>query len=255
MLQCALALAATPALAAEPLTLAFSELEPWKTTDGTNYGGAYTEIVREMARRIGAPLNIVACPLKRCLVMLEHGEADIIIGIQASPERSEYIHFLRTPYRQRASDKVFYVRKGKGDSIRSYEDLRSLRVGIKSGAMNFPRFSEDPDVKKSEAKDLATNFKKLMLGRLDAVIASEDQGEAAISQLHLRDQVEQARFRNPDPTGPRSIGLSKKSPFAKRTEAFETAMTEMVKDGTLTKLFRRYYFDAYQIPPHSLSGL
>jgi polar amino acid transport system substrate-binding protein len=243
------------AFAAEPLVLAFSELEPWKTSGGGQYGGAYTEIVRELARRVDAPLKIVPCPLKRCLVMLEHGEADLFIGIKNSAERSSYLQFLRTPYRMRGSDKVFYVSTGKANSIRSYDDLRKLRIGVKNGAENFPRFSKDDTLNKIEAKDLATNLKKLMLGRLDAVIASEDQGEAALSQLQLRGQVEKAQYRVPDTTGTRSIAVSRKSAHAANMEGLEAAMASMVRDDTLGRLYRRHYFDAYGIPANSVPGL
>jgi polar amino acid transport system substrate-binding protein len=251
----AMTLACGPASAGQPLVLAFSELEPWKTTTAGEYGGAYTEIVRELAHRVGAPLTIVGCPLKRCLVMLEHGEADLFIGLKSSAQRREYLYFLRTPYRLRGSDKVFYVRKGQAAMLRKYDDLQKLRIGVKNGAENFARFSADESLNKIEAKDLATNFKKLVLGRLDAVIASEDQGEAVLSQLQLRGSVEKAPFRTPDSSGPRSIALSKKSAHMAHVEDIEAAMAAMVKDDSLAKLYKRYYFDAYRIPANSVPGL
>ncbi len=242
-------------MAGQPLVFAFSELEPWKTSDGTRYSGAYTEIMRELAKRMQLELKIVPCPLKRCLVMLEHGEADITIGVQDSAERKQFLHFLRTAYRKQGSDKVFYVRKGMGAQIRDYADLRPLRIGVKLGAANFARFESDTALTKIEARDVNTNFKKLVLGRLDAVIVSEDQGEAILSQMGLRDQLEKATYRYANDESPRAIGISKKSAHAGKLPAFETAMAGMVKDGTVTALFRRYYFDAYQIPLNSVPGL
>ncbi|MES2296133.1 MAG: transporter substrate-binding domain-containing protein [Pseudomonadota bacterium] len=245
-----------PARAAQELVFAFSELEPWKTVDAANnYGGAYTEIVRELARRLNLPLKIVPCPLKRCLVMLEHGEADIVIGIQDSGERAQYIQFLHTPYRERGSDKVFYVRKGMAARIQKFEDLRTLRVGVKNGAMNFARFEEANELLKVGARDINTNFRKLVLGRLDTVIASEDQGEAILSQMHLREQVEKAIYRSSETAVPRAIGISKKSAHLADIKRFEAAMGDMTKDGTLQKIYRRHYFEAYQIPLNSVPGL
>src|ERR1700752_1750716 len=91
--------ACPPSFAANPsaptLVFAFSELEPWKTMNGAQYGGASTEIVRELAQRADMQLKIVPCPLPRCLVMLEQGSADIAIGIQESRERGRYLHFLK----------------------------------------------------------------------------------------------------------------------------------------------------------------
>ncbi len=244
---------ATPA--APPLVFAFSQLEPFKTTDGVHYGGAYTEIVRELVRRAGYQLQILACPLKRCLLMLEQGDADIIIGIQESPERARYLHYLKTAYRKRGSDKVFYVRKGKGQAIRSYEDLRPLRIGVKHGAANFARFEADTGLIKVAARDVATNFRKLALDRVDAVIVAEDQGEAILSQLKLRGQLEKTAYRYVDTAAHRAIGVGKNSVNATTIKALEAAMADMVRDGTVTELFRRHYFETYQIPANSVPGL
>ena len=129
------------AQAERPLVLAFDDLLPWKTYGNGEYGGAYTEIVRELARRTGRQLKISRCPLKRCLYMLEVGNADIIIGLRNTPERARYLHFLQTPYRDHSSDKVFYVQEGRSASIRSYADLAPLRIGTKLGAEYLERFA------------------------------------------------------------------------------------------------------------------
>lgn len=235
------------AQAVTPLVMAFSELEPWKTSDAGRYGGAYTEIVRELGKRSGLPVEILPCPLKRCLLLMQEGKADVIIGVQASSQRKEFIHFLPTPYRKRSSDKVFYVSKGKAASIRQYQDLAQLRIGVKQGAEYFARFDHDASLKKNAILNNKGNFKKLLLGRLDAIIIAEDQGEALVSALGIRDQVEKAHYREPDPT-PRTIGIAKKSVHAANLNQLDSAMKAMVKDGTLRMLFQRYYYEACKVP-------
>lgn len=253
MFACPLSQASTQP--AHTLVFAFSELEPWKTMNGDQFGGAYTEIVRELARRADMPLKIVPCPLPRCLVMLEQGSADIAIGIAESRERGRFLHFLKTAYRTRGSDKVFYVRKGMGQAIRSYDDLKPLRIGVKQGASAFARFEADTTLNKIAARDVATNFRKLALGRIDALVVAEDQGEAILSQLKLREQLEKASYRFVDTVAPRAVSVSKKTVNEAQRQVLESAMADMVKDGTLTKLFRRHYYDVYQIPPNSVPGL
>lgn len=242
-----LACSAAAPVAAAPLVFAFSELPPWKTIDGRHPGGAYTEIVRELARRTGTELEIFQCPIKRCLKMIEEGKADVIIGIQASPEREAYIHFLHTPYRKFSSDKVFYVPKGKAATIHSYDDLKKLRIGVKNGTQYFDRFDEDAQLTKDGAKDAESSFKKLLRGRVDTVVMAEDQGESFLYTLQLQGQLDKAEYREPDRT-PRSVGFSRKSAFAAQLPQFEAAMAAMVKDGTVRALFKRHYFDAYHVP-------
>jgi polar amino acid transport system substrate-binding protein len=242
------ALATTgPARAQAPLVLAFDDLLPWKTHSGDTYGGAYTEIVRELALRVGLPLTIKPCPLKRCLTMLQHGDADIIIGVKDTPERQRYLHFLHTPYRTSSADKVFFVLKEKGATVKSYADLSPLRIGVKLGAEYFARFDQDAALKKDTSKDMDVNFRKLAMGRLDAVIAAEDQGEAMLAQLQLGGKIGKAPFRVPDPSA-RSIAIARHSKHMNKLAAFDKAMAAMAKDGTLAALYRRYYYDAYRVP-------
>lgn len=246
-------LASSPAAGAgTPLVLAFDELPPWKVRTGTQFGGAYTEIVRELARRVELPLHIVNCPLKRCLFMLEDGSADIAIGFKDTHERRRYLHFLATPYRQRSADKVFYVRKDKGVRIARYEDLAGLRVGIKLGASYFRRFDEDSTLNKMQARDMEANFRKLAYDRLDAVLIPEDQGEAMLARLGLGKLLVKAAWRHADPT-PRSISVGKKSRYASRVADFDKAMASMVQDGTLEKLYRKHYFDDLHVAYDSVA--
>ncbi|MES2257169.1 MAG: transporter substrate-binding domain-containing protein [Pseudomonadota bacterium] len=236
---------------AAPLVFAFEEMLPWKTVSGNQYGGAYTEIVRELARRVELPLEMRNCPLKRCLYWLEKGDADILIGVRDTPERQRYLQFLRTPYREHSSDKVFYVLKNKGLSIRSYAGLEPLRIGITPGARYFERFDNDHALTKDEGGTMEINFRKLVLGRLDAVVAPEDQGEAQVTRLGLGDVVEKAPYRESD-ASPRAIALSKKSVHIARLEQFERAMAAMARDGTLAAIIRRHYHEAYRIAPDAM---
>jgi polar amino acid transport system substrate-binding protein len=239
------------AIAAPPLVFAFKEMPPWKTVEDGHYTGAYTEIVRELARRLDLPLEIRPCPLKRCLYMMETGDASIIIGVQDTAARRPYLHFLQAPYRRHSADKVFYVLKDKGPQIRSYAELAPLRIGVTYSAAYFERFDQDKTLTKDEAANMGVSFRKLMLGRVDAVVAAEDQGEAELAMHGLEGKVVKAAFRVTDPT-PRSIAISRKSPYAARLADFERAMTAMDKDGTLAALYKRYYYDAWDVPPDSV---
>lgn len=248
----ALALAAPfPALAA-PLVLAFDELPPWKTQANGQHGGAYTEIVRELAKRVGLELQIVDCPLKRCMLMLESGEADIVIGIKDTAERKRFLRFLATPYRTSSSDKVFYVPASGAVPITQYGDLRPLRIGVKHGAGYFDRLDRDTGLRKDAAKDMRINFQKLVLGRLDTLVIPEDQGEALVAELGLAGKVAKASYRVPDPS-PRYVALARNSSHAGSFDKFERAMASMVKDGTLEMLINRHYYSALNIPKTSVA--
>lgn len=246
-----LALACQSAAAADKLVFAFEELLPWKTRHQGVHGGAYTEIVRELARRAELGLEFRNCPLKRCLYMLEQGHADIVIGVRDTPERRRYLHFLKTPYRERSSDKVFYILRGQGPDIQSYADLAGLHIGVTSGAAYFEPFDSDKSLVKEDVPQTEANFRKLALGRLDAVLVPEDQGEAQVARLALRNKVAKASYRVAD-ASPRYVGVSKKSVDAPTLDKLERAMDGMVRDGTLAALIRRHYYEALDVPLDSV---
>lgn len=233
------------------LRFAFSELEPWKTRQGGEHGGAYTEIVRELARRLGQPLTIVDCPLKRCLKLLEAGEADLAIGVQQSPERLRYLQYLATPYRRTSSDRVFLTRVGQGHRITRYEDLLGVRIGVKQGSEYFDRFDEDNRLAKDPAPTNEASLRKLMLGRVDVVLLPEDQALALLQQLGLNRDVEFATLRVPDPT-PRSIAVARASPLARQMPRLEQAMREMREDGTLAGIYQQHYYQRYRLSRQSV---
>lgn len=230
------------ATAARSLVAAIDELPPWSVVENGRLGGAYADIARELGRRLGLAVDTVQCPPKRCMLMLEQGKADLGIGFKSTPSRRRFLHFLVTPYRPRVADRVFYLLAEQAGEVRSYADLAPLRIGVKPGAEYFEQFDHDILLKKEGASTTEANFRKLALGRIDAVIAPEDQGDAMLGRLGLRHRVVKASFRQADPTA-RAIGVALQSPFAARIEEFESAMGQMARDGTLDMLVRRHLRD------------
>lgn len=242
-----------PAWAQAPLLrLAFSELAPWKTLHGGTHTGAYTEIVGELARRTGHRLEFIDCPLKRCLKLLEAGDADAVIGVQQSPDRLRYLAYLNTPYRRTSSDRVFLVRRGESQRIARYEDLRELRIAVKSGSEYFDRFDEDSSLTKDASPSNQTSLRKLILNRVDAVVMPEDQALALIADMELQAKVEVAAWRVPDPT-PRSIAISRQSALIKQLPDLERTMREMREDGSLARIYSRHYYQRYRVSRQRLT--
>ncbi len=231
---------------APPLVFAFAELSPWLNHEGAAYTGAYAEIMRELARRLGRRLDIQPCPLKRCLAMLEGGTADVGIGLKENPERAAYLHFLHASYRHGVADRVFWVRRGDADRIRRYEDLAGLRIGVVASGAYFARFDADSGIDKEIAQGNEANLRKLVLGRLDAVLIPEDQALVLLHRLDLQGKLEAAKFRVQD-LAPRSIAVARSSAAVHLLPQMEAAMTAMRRDGTLAAIYDRHYYKHYGV--------
>jgi len=232
---------------AAPMRLAFDAVEPWKRYDEQGRAsGAYVEIVRELARRTGTRVEVVDCPLKRCLMLLQQGEVDVAIGLQATPEREKYLRFLATPYRLHASDHVYYMRMGEAGRLRGASDLVGLAIGVKLGSEISDSLASRVGVKLEPVPDNRNNFAKLVAGRIDAVAIPEDQGEYLLADLHLQGRLAKAPYREPNGSS-RSVAVARRSPYASQIEALDAAMAAMRADGTLQRIYQAQYYDHFGI--------
>ena len=225
--------------AAATLIMAFSESVPWKiiNPDGS-YSGIDVELARLIAQRLNTKLEIKAAPLARCLEMMRRGEADLMTNIIRSADREQYIRYLNVPY-QRQSNKVFYLRADNPLDIRSYEDLYGLEIGIKRGAKYNPRFDLDTALNKRDVTVALRNFKKLSLGRIDAVLSTESEGDYLIQHNRLQGYYKKATLKFNQPLQI-YLGLSRQSPFVGRAAEIERILTELINNGELEHLTRRY---------------
>src|ERR1700758_5585400 len=92
--------------------------------------------VIKTARDIGNTFTLfpICGPVwRRCLVMIDAGDVDVISSIAKSPERERYLQFIEPPYRT-GYDIYFYTR---GTDLGKYEDLQGLRIGHIRGSAYF----------------------------------------------------------------------------------------------------------------------
>lgn len=224
--------------AAEPATLvfAFNTAEPYKTLDAHGQpAGAYVELIKELASRSKLKLQIERCPLQRCLALLESGKADIAIGIKGSGERDSYLNFIDPPFAP-ASKVILLQRHDDPRQIRSYADLRPLRIGVVEGVKYFPQFDEDSSLQRDAALNVDSALRKLQARRFDVLIINERQarGELLASRQpgHYRRALWQIQVGEP-----RRIALSRQSPAARQfRQQLSGKLQTMLDDGSISRL-------------------
>lgn len=102
-----------------------------QTREG-EYTGFAMEILRLLAKRNGDQVSFGIYPWSRAQWMVEHGQAQILIGPYKNPEREERFTFARRPFYR--DFMVFYARQN--DSRRwtgSYADLHDAKIGVIHG--------------------------------------------------------------------------------------------------------------------------
>jgi len=201
--------------------------------------GPNSDVLHAIADRLKVRLVLLQAPFKRRLVMMEEGEIDFMVGLLKSPEREGYIHFVEPAYKNR-SDAVFFVPKNRADRITRYEDLYDLTIGTTIGARYFPRFDADEKIRKDPLPRGELNLKKLLLGRIDAVIFPEGAGIDLGYKLGISGRIEIAHFRFSRRKDVH-IGISKNSTLCKELPQFEGLVRQMIVSGEIRQIYAAYY--------------
>ncbi|WP_160309846.1 substrate-binding periplasmic protein [Chromobacterium subtsugae] len=238
LLSC-LGLLAQPALASDngprPLVLAYNAFAPWKNYDGQGQpSGPYTEIVRELARRLRLPLRFLNCPLPRCLAAMQQGRADLMIGVQHSPQRARYLDYLEPPFAS-GNRLALYQRGNDPRVIRRYQDLLPLTVGVVDGVQYQEAFDQDPRLRRDTALTMESSFRKLAAGRIDVLIGNEQQTGLLAASHEFAGRVRRAGLTLDD-LRPHRLALAQNSPFHAEKARFSQALQAMLDDGSVARI-------------------
>lgn len=206
-------------------------------------------ILKVIADRLNARLEIKHAPFKRRLQLMKDGEIDLIPGLLKRPERETYIHYLLPPYKDR-SDTVFFTLKEKTALIKKYEDLYPLKIGTNPGTKYFPQFDDDAKLHKEVVSSSVANFKKLLMMRIDTIVSPESAGIDLVHQMGIGDRVAMADYRFAR-TKHVYIGVSKKSPLMEKIDAVEAIVRSLVESGEIKKIIVDYYLShGLPVPAH-----
>ncbi|KIA79880.1 hypothetical protein QR66_13750 [Chromobacterium piscinae] len=219
----------------QALVFAYNAFAPWKTFDSQGQpAGPYTDIVRELARRMHLSLRFLPCPLSRCLAAMQNGKADLMIGVQNTPQRARYLDFLDPPF---ANDNrlAFYQRSGDSRDISHYADLLPLTVGVVEGVQYQPQFDADGRIRRDAGPTVESSFRKLVAGRVDVLIDNEQQSALLASSEEFAGRVQRARLTLDNPH-PNRLALARHSPLQPEKAEFEHALRAMLADGTISRL-------------------
>lgn len=240
-----LAFLSAPCAAEEsPLRLATLEYPPYITQVDGHAQGLVVDVVNAAFARIGRPIQIEFFPVARGQFRLLNGQADAFFSIKKTPERERTMLFTQKALM--TQDYVFFVRK---DSPRRFtgrlDSLAGASIGVVSATSYGSRF--DAAVQAGTFKRLEpvtsheTNFRKLLAGRIDAVICSRLVG---LYYLDLLNGLGEVDIEGPIVETTFSyLVFTKQKDFSALARQFDQTLDAMEHDGTVKRLI-----DAYTLP-------
>ncbi|KTC62862.1 amino acid ABC transporter substrate-binding protein [Pseudomonas fluorescens ABAC62] len=164
--------------------------EPWAPyvyeENGVMQGLDYETTVT-VFQRLGVEVQWQFLPWKRCLAMLEQGQADGVLDIFHSHDRDALLLYPGEPLSQ--VEFVMFYANERPHPVQRLDDLRGLTVGTSPGYLYGEPFSDATSFSREPAPSHEANLGKLLLGRIDLVITDRRVGQHLINARGMTDKV------------------------------------------------------------------
>ena len=160
--------------------------------------GPAAVIIQQVCKEIDATCTINLLPWKRAQEEVRSGKTNGMFVIGWNEKRAKWVHFtppiMTTEY-------GFFVKADNPLSYEQFTDVQGYKVGV-YGPSNTANSLEKlrkqmqaenlKPIKIDMRPDDESGFKKLSLGRLDAVFSNREAGFALIAKLNLKDAIRYA---------------------------------------------------------------
>ncbi len=166
--------------------------EPWAPyvyeENGQAKGLDY-ETTAIVFQRLGIEVDWQFLPWKRCLMLLEQGQADGALDIFHNRERDNSLLYPGEALSE--VEFVMFYAKAHPHPFASLDDLRGLTIGTSPGYLYSSVFNDTTGLKREDGPSHEANFGKLILGRLDLLITDRRVGQRLLKRLRLQEQIDQ----------------------------------------------------------------
>ena len=151
--------------------------------------GLYPYLIKEIYKRMGVEVTIQALPWKRALLYGKDGDT-AIGGIYFNQERAKHFDYSKAIYKETL---YIYVLKDKVFDFKTLTDLQGKSIGTNYG---WSYGSEFDDLKNQgiftieESHNNLSNFKKLLIGRVDCIIIEELAASIILQDQSLSSHIQ-----------------------------------------------------------------
>ncbi len=221
----------------EKLTVVYTQWYPYTYQEGSAAKGFEIDIFRAVMNRMGVKAEFLQFPFKRCLKMLEDGNAQALISLLKSPERAKYTIFPEEHIS--ISRTLFFTTEGR--KIRYGGNLKGLQkytIGVIAGFAYGEVFDNAKYLKKEEVLDAERLIHMVLSGRCDLGV----ENQAVIKGIARRLGVERSiRFLHPPVhTLNLYVGFSKASGLQRFAADFSEALARFKKTDEYRAILQRY---------------
>lgn len=201
--------------------------------------GVHLEYLNAIERQSKLCINKTLTPYPRIWESIKHGNHDggIIFRSDSRDEFVEYVGKIRT-----VKTVVLPV---KGAILKSYGDLKNLRIGKTKGTHLSERFDNDASLNIIELTGYDQAAKMIQVGRIDAVAGS---ALVLSYQLNKHNVIDNIALENKLTLGEKEqwLQLAKNSQHQDKLPLMRKAIKELQANGVLVEIMDKYYGSEWQ---------
>lgn len=143
--------------------------------------GFDVEIAKEIAKDLGAELEIKDMRFDSLLNELDSGRIDLVIsGLSPKPERAKQIDFSKIYYK--AEQSIVSLAENK-DKYATMESLAGLKIGVQTSSIQEDMAKEIPGAKLTSLAKITDIIMQLKSGRVDVAILEGPVAESFVKNV------------------------------------------------------------------------
>jgi len=212
--------------------------EPFSYIKNNELVGENIEIAKVLTKSLNLKPVFIHCPFARCLAMVKNGHADMIFGLRKLPKREINLTFISPPYMIQHYPLRFYTLKSANRSIKKFNDLESLSVGILRGATYFEQFDNNTQIQKVKLNTRKQLVNMLLRKRIDTFLEREESIKPLLSLIEYNEKLSLAEFQYSKAVET-YIAISKLSRVNNYTKELKLQLTNLITNGTIEKIISK----------------
>jgi len=200
--------------------------------------GVDVDVVKEIGRRLHIDIEIGIKPWVRLEKDIESGQEQCAFAYFRTSARQAYMDFTNVPLH--ITSYTLFTQDDRVENYRQLTDINGFVVGINRGFKTTSEFEtavRRGDVKEFRVEQEEQSFQMLNAQRVDAVLTNYFVGAYQIKQLGYTNVV--PLFPPLDST-PAFLTFSKRAGLEDLVTLFDSALYEILIDGTYQRIFDRY---------------
>jgi polar amino acid transport system substrate-binding protein len=228
---------------AQELKFVTMDFPPFSYELAGQAAGPFGDIVRRTCAEMKMKCTIQVFPWSRAQEEVKDGRANGMFPIGWNQERARWVHFTPAIV---TTEYGFFVKSDNPLKFSNLSDIAGYTIGVFGPSNTSTSLGALRDEMKRDGlnaitidlrPDSESGFKKLAVGRVDAVFTNRDVGNALIAQLGIKDDV---RYSGAQEELRYYIGFSTEHNDEKILRAFDAALLTLYHHGDIKTMLDKY---------------